>query len=110
MTDENKPAEEAKPIEWVKSLQGVFETYSNQTHISWSLDDVRLRFAQIGQIDETITPGRGFVPINVEKANVTIPWRVAKVLHAQLSQVISNYEKVNGEINLRPALASSEGT
>jgi hypothetical protein len=114
MTDENKP-EEKQPAEaqtsfkWVRSPQGVFEAYANQGHITWSLDDVRLHFAQIGEI-ESPTPGEKFSPLNIEKAKITIPWRNAKILHLQLGQIIGNYEKANGEINLRPALASSEGT
>lgn len=110
MTDENKP-EQARPnVKWVRSPEGVFETYANQTHLSWSLDDVRLRFAQIGESDESLTPGATFVAVNVEKAAITLSWRNAKILHAQLAQVISNYERVNGDIELQVKLASSEGT
>jgi hypothetical protein len=107
MTDENK-SEPRRQIKWVKSPEGVFETYSNQTHISWSLDDVSLRFAQLGQID--VTPGLPVESVNFEKATVTISWRIAKILHLQLTQLINNYEKVNGEIKIKPELASSEGT
>lgn len=114
MTDENKP-DEIHPTEaqtsfkWVRSPQGVFETYTNQGHITWSLDDVRLHFAQIGEI-ESPTPGEKFSPLNIEKAKITMSWRNAKILQARLSQIIANYEKANGEINLSPILASNEGT
>jgi hypothetical protein len=110
MTDENKPQEAKPKIKWVRPPEGTFETYANQTHLSWSLDDVRLRFAQIGMSDETLTPGDEFVSINIEKANITLSWRNAKVLYTQLAQIIGNYEKENGEINLKPKLASSGGT
>jgi len=110
MTDENKQREARSHFKWVRPSEGVFESYANQTNLSWSLDDVRLRFAQIGESEESLTPGSAFVPINIEKAAITISWRNAKILHAQLGQVISNHEKVNGEINLDLKLASNEGT
>jgi hypothetical protein len=114
MTDEQKPAEvkpaDVKPAKWVKSSQGVFETYSNQTHLTWSLDDVKLRFAQLGEANESAGPGDALVTVNVHKATITVSWRNAKILHAQLGLIVGNYEKVNGEINLKPTLASNEGT
>jgi len=105
MTDENKPT-----INWVKSPAGIFQTYSNQTNITWSLDDVTLRFAQIMPSDEILGPGDSFVPVNAEKASITIPWRTAKIILNQLRQVIENQEKMNGEIKIDVALASNEGT
>jgi len=98
-------------IKWVKSPEGVFETYANQTHLNWSLDDVRLRFAEIGEGGENDTgPGSNVVPVNYEKAAITLSWRNAKMLQAQLAKVISNYEKANGEIKILVKLASNEGT
>ena len=105
MTDEKN-----KKIQWVRSSAGVFQTYSNQTNITWSLDDVTLRFAQIGPTDETLGPGDPFVPVNAEKAAITVPWRTAKIILNQLRQVIENQEKTNGEIKIDVALASNEGT
>jgi len=102
--------EKNKKPQWVKSPEGIFHTYSNQTNITWSLDDVTLRFAQIMPADEILGPGDAFVPVNAEKASITIPWRTAKILLSQLGQVLSNQEKVNGEIKLDVALASNEGT
>jgi hypothetical protein len=108
MTDENKPEEERPKIKWTRAPEGVFETYSNGTHLAWSLDDVRLRFAQLGQSDKSLTPGDALVSIYIEKATITLTWRNAKILLVQLSQVIANYEKVNGQIDLEPKLASNE--
>ncbi|GAC1432330.1 MAG: hypothetical protein NVS1B11_10850 [Terriglobales bacterium] len=45
-----------KPIPWVKSPDGVFEAYSNMTHIVWSLDDVRVRLGQIIAALRHLTP------------------------------------------------------
>jgi FlaG/FlaF family flagellin (archaellin) len=110
MTDDNKPAEVKTGIRWEKSPYGVFETYANGTNITWSLDDVTLRFAQLATTDETLTPGDAVDPVNLQKATVTVSWRVAKVLHLQLGRLLANYEKANGEIRLTPKLASNEGT
>jgi uncharacterized protein DUF3467 len=110
MTEENKPKKAKSNIKWVRPPEGVFEAYSNQTHLSWSLDDIRLRFAQIGLSDESLTPGDAFVSVNIEKAAITLSWRNAKILHDQLAQIIGNYEKENGEINLKPKLAPNDGT
>jgi hypothetical protein len=98
------------PVPWVKPPQGAFEAYSNQTHINWSLDDVRLRFAQIGESGEYTGPGSPLISVNYEKAAITLSWRNAKILQAKLATLISNYEKVNGEIKLQVTLASNEGT
>ena len=110
MTDENKPAEAPARMKWVSSPQGVFETYANATHLTWSLDDVKLFFAQIGEAEESVGPGDKIVSVNIQKARITISWRNAKILHVQLGQVIANYERANGQINLKPTLASNEGT
>jgi hypothetical protein len=109
MTDEKTQQESKVPIRWVKSPEGLFQTYANQMHINWSLDDVRLRFAEIGPSNDA-GPGDKLISVYVEKAAITITWRNAKILLNGLSAIISNYEKVNGEINLKPELASNEGT
>lgn len=114
MTDENKPPEatpEVTPsIKWVRPPQGAFETYANRIHTSWTLDDISLLFAQMIETDETLGPGSKVDSVSVLKASITISWRGAKILHRQLGQIIGNYEQVNGEINLTPILASTEGT
>ena len=101
-TDDNK-----KPIPWVKSPKGVFEVYSNMTHIAWSLDDVRVRLGQLIDSPETPNPGQDFRAVSEERAAVTFSWRGAKLFRNQLSTLIDSYEKVNGEIKLDPALAPS---
>lgn len=109
MTNDKTSEESKSGIKWIKSPDGVFDAYANQVHINWSLDDVRLRFAQIGPINDA-GPGEKLTPVNVEKAWITISWRNAKLLREHLSKIISNYETVNGEINLSPVLAPSDGT
>ena len=112
MTDKDEPVKSKKLTHfmWVKPPQGVLDTYANQSHLNWSLDDVRLRFAQIGESGDDTGPGAQIVPVNIEKAAVTMSWRNAKILLNQLSRVISNYEKANGEIKIDVKLASNEGT
>lgn len=110
MKEENRPTEAKPTIKWVRSPYGVFETYANGTTVTWSLDDVTLRFAQLGSTEETLTPGDKISSLNFQKATITIPWRMAKILHLQLGQLIANYEKVNGEINLKPTITPNEGT
>jgi hypothetical protein len=101
--------DETKQIKWVGSPHGIYETYSNQGTVTWSLDDVTLHFAEIGSLEST-APGDELSPVNFEKAKITIPWRGAKILQLQLAKLIANYESVNGEINLMPKLTSNEGT
>jgi len=101
-TDETK-----KPIPWVKSPKGVFEVYANMTHLVWSLDDVRVRLGQIIDSPETPNPGSDFRAVSEERAAVTFSWRGAKFFRNQLSTLIANYEKVNGDIKLDVTLAPS---
>lgn len=84
---------------WVKSPKGVSEIYTNQVHVTWTVDDVRIRFAQIIDSPETPTPGPVFKGVCEERAAVTFSWRDAKLLRDNLSKLIEIYEKVNGEIN-----------
>ncbi|MGC2694345.1 MAG: DUF3467 domain-containing protein [Candidatus Angelobacter sp.] len=104
-----KPTEAPTRIKWVASPHGVFEYYSNQGTVTWSLDDVMLHFAQISTLEST-APGEKLSTVNIERARITIPWRGAKILQLQLATLIANYESVNGEINLTPQLTSNEGT
>jgi len=94
-------------IQWVRSPDGVFDVYANLAHITWSLDDVRVRLAQLVPSSEALSPGKSFRSVAEEKGAITFSWRNAKVLAIELSKVVQNYETVNGEINLHPALAAS---
>ena len=103
MTQDDKK----KSIPWVKSPKGVFEVYANMTHLTWSLDDVRVRLGQIIDNPETPQPGEGFKAVAEERAAVTFSWRGAKFFRNNLTAIIESYEKVNGEIKLDIALAPS---
>jgi hypothetical protein len=93
-----------KPIDWVKSPDGICEVYSNMVHVTWSMDDVRIRLGQLVDSPETPNPGEAFVGVSEERAAITLTWRMAKLLRDQLSGVINRYEKVNGSINISPTL------
>jgi len=95
------------PAEWVKSPDGILDVYANTAHVTWSLDDVRVRVGQLVTSPETRSPGASYKSVVEERAAVTFSWRNAKLLATQLSHIIANYEKVNGEININPKLASS---
>jgi len=91
--------------QWVVSPNGISEVYSNTFHITWSLDDVRIRLAQIVPSDTKRNPGPEFMAVAEERAGVTLTWRSAKVLRDQLSTVIESYENSNGPIKIDVKLA-----
>jgi hypothetical protein len=105
MTDNESEAK--KPIEWMKPEEGVFDFYANTAHLTWSLDDVRVRFAQLVDSPETPNPGGSFVAVAEERVAVTFSWRNAVVFRNALSAVIESYEKVNGPIKLEVKLPPS---
>jgi hypothetical protein len=96
-----------KKIEWMKPEEGVFDVYANMAHLTWSLDDVRVRFAQLVDSPETPNPGDQFFGVAEERVAVTISWRNAVVFRNSLSQAIESYEKVNGPIKLDMKLPPS---
>lgn len=98
MSDSEKAVEQEIP--WVLSPSGVLEIYTNQLHVTWTRDDIRLRLAQIVENPEHPNPGRSFRAVNEERAAVTLSWRAAKILSNQLAQLVESYEKANGEINV----------
>lgn len=96
-----------KELDWVKSPDGVLDIYANMAHLTWTLDDVRVRLGQVVDSPETPNPGPGFKGIAQERAAVTMSWRNAKLLRDQLTTVLNNYEKLHGEIEVKPELTSS---
>jgi hypothetical protein len=101
-TDQPRP-----PLQWVESPHGIFEIYANLAHITWSLDDVRIRLAQMVTSKETRTPGQKYIGVAEERAAVTLTWRNAKVFRDNLILAIENYEKTNGEIKTNIELPPS---
>lgn len=87
-----------KADEWVRSKDGVFEVYANMSHITWTLDDVRIRLAQLVAHPDAGTPGRNYKAVAEERAAVTFTWRAALLLRDQLALLIKSYEDKNGAI------------
>jgi hypothetical protein len=96
MSDNQK--QEVAP--WIKAPDGVVDVYANNFQVTWSLDDVRIRLAQLVSNPEKPTPGDRFQGANEERAAITFTWRIAKMLRNHLTQAIDGYEKINGEINI----------
>jgi hypothetical protein len=105
--EETESLKDAKKLPWVKSPNGVFEVYANNLHLTWSIDDVRIRLAQVVDNPETPDPGSSFRGAAEERAAITMSWRLAAMLRNQLSNAIENYEKTNGPININAKLAPS---
>jgi hypothetical protein len=91
-------------LPWTKSPAGVIEIYANMAHVTWTLDDLRVRLGQVIDSPDTPNPGAGFKGITQERAAVTFTWRNAKLLSDQLTRAIDAYEKVNGDIKVELVL------
>src|SRR5580698_7881673 len=96
----NKNASQLPQIKWIKSPNGITDVYANSIHITWSVDDIRIRLAQVVDSPETPNPGPDFRGASEERAALTISWRMAKALRDQLTGAIENFEKTNGPIKV----------
>ena len=92
--------EPKKPINWVKSPHGVFEFYANMAHMTWSVDDVRVRLGQMVNSSETPNPGPGFTAVSEERVAITFSWRNVVLIRDQLNMLIKSYEDTNGPIRV----------
>lgn len=72
--------------------EGVFRTYSNHINLTWSAFDLRFHFG-----DSPFLVEDGKLTTDT-KAVITVAWNQAKQIAELLDQVISRYEKANGEI------------
>lgn len=101
---------EQQPVtHWVESPDGICDTYANMVHLTWSLDDVRVRFAQLVASPDARDPGGTFEGVAEERSAVTLAWRIAKILRDQLTIVIDRYEEANGPIELNIKLPPGGG-
>lgn len=97
--------QENTPLPLISPEQGIFETYSNQLDADWTLTDVTIRFMQLTfEQRETESNTQNREMVILEKANVTLPWWLAKKGASMLTDLIRSYEAVNGEIK-EPVLA-----
>lgn len=86
---------EGRKFPFVKPDDGIFQVYSNYIDLAWTFFDVTLRFAQV--VPLPTAQGEGKFEAE-ENARVTIAWPEAKVLAGMLTDVVSRFERVNGEI------------
>jgi hypothetical protein len=96
---DTKTASKKSP-EWIAPQEGVFDVYANSAHLTWSLDDVRVRFAQLVNSPDTPNPGADFASVAEERVAVTFSWRNAVIFRNGLSKLIESYEKVNGPVKV----------
>lgn len=92
MVDDERP-KQIYPL--VKPDEGVFQVYSNYVDVAWTLFDVTVRFAQIVPLPRD---GSGPRFEAEENARITLAWPEAKILANILADLVSRFEKVNGEI------------
>ena len=82
---------------WVPSKNGsIPEIYTNYTHASWTLFDVRFRFGHLVSGDPWDETAKEFVAEEV--GAVTFSWPQAKFIRDTLNRLVASYEETNGEI------------
>ena len=91
-------ADEAKHhTRWVPSKNGNSpEIYTNYTHASWTLFDVRVRLGHLVSGDPSDETAKEFVAEEV--GAVTFSWPQAKFMRDNLNRLVASYEETNGEI------------
>lgn len=102
--DEKQKIPDASDFQWVDSQYKSKEIYANLIHLTWTLFDVRINAGQLKPIKAGF-PNSGFVV--EEQGAMTMSWPQAKYLRDLLVNLITSYEKVNGEIK-QPKLAPAE--
>jgi len=81
---------------WIKPEKGTVQMYSNFTNASWTLTDISIA---IGRIIPKFNPIDHAQGMEVEEqAAVTMSWASAKGLRDMLTNLVTAYEKANGEI------------
>jgi hypothetical protein len=107
MSEENSKVGKKKAPEWIAPEEGVFDFYANTAHMTWSLDDVRVRFAQLVTDPEAPNPGDPYSAVAEERVALTFSWRNAVIFRDALSRLITAYEHVNGPIKMDVKLPPS---
>ncbi len=95
MADDQEPKLEINKFPFVKPDEGIFQIYSNYIDVAWTLFDVTIRFAQIVPLPMEGDKARFEAE---ENARVTLAWPEAKILATIMADLVSRYERVNGEI------------
>ncbi len=95
MASDQEPKPDAKKFPFVKPDEGIFQIYSNYIDAAWTLFAVTIRFAQIVPLPMEGDAARFEAE---ENARVTLAWPEAKILGNMITDLVSRYERVNGEI------------
>ncbi len=91
------PDEAKRRTKWVPSKNGTApEIYTNYTHASWTLFDVRVRLGHLISGDPSDETAKEFVA--EELGAVTFSWPQAKFIRDALTKLVASYEETNGEI------------
>ena len=83
----------------VESKNGVQRFYSNNVDALWTPHDVSVKFSVLTAIKEAADASPRTHTYE-ELAIVTVAWTEAKALALMLSDIVSRYEKLNGEIKI----------
>jgi hypothetical protein len=88
-----------KPLSftYVEPAEGSREYYANHVQAFWSGVDLTLFFGKLLHSNEDISQNI----LRIEnRAKVTIPWSVAKLIAVSLTESVAKYEQLNGEVQL----------
>ena len=88
---------DAPKFDMVESRQGVQNIYANNVQAHWTPHDVRVRFGELIKITEATSEAPRVFTVE-ERVAVTLAWGEAKILRDILSELIGQFEQLNGEI------------
>ncbi len=98
-----KPKAKAQTYTVIEPPGGTTYFYANLFHITWTVVDLKIRFAELTKIEmnghNTIT----------ERAVATMAWTEAKTLLKSLEAAVADYERVNGELKVAGQLKLPPG-
>jgi Protein of unknown function (DUF3467) len=95
----NKEQSTEPKIDWVESKHGVFPFYANNVNLLWTPHDVRVKFGELVKVTEATEDAPRVFTIE-ERVNVMMSWTEAKALQMMLADLVTRFEKLNGEITI----------
>ncbi len=93
----SNPKIDQPTFKYSEPAEGADEYYANHLQVFWSGIDVTLVFGELTHSPENVT--QNILEIQ-NKAKVTMPWPMAKLVMTNLSDMIKRYEEKNGELKL----------
>lgn len=93
---DEQSSQPALNFKYSEPQDGAQEFYTNHLQVFWTGVDLTLVFGELLHSSENIS-----TTLAVEnRAKVTMPWPVAKLILHNLSGAIARYEEKNGELKL----------